>query len=317
MSDEVKNLNYYMDHPEEMPTDPAEIEKIMAAGESETGDTDSATPSAGDEGKEDEGKPDAEQKGEKQPDGVIAKDGKNFLPFAVLEKTRARNNELESIVKQQDEKLKALERGDTDAGDANDALLSDEDLADVEREMPVLGKVLRAQQAQLNRYAEREAEEARLEKEDEATAQKTVQQQVEEAKAANPKIIEWETSNPVRYDKAFEIDQMLSAEPEWKGKPFAERFAEVVTRVQRHFGDKIDQPVDGARPSAKELQERAARAVRDAGEATPGSLTDLPGGSPPGASAAEQLGSAHPVDVENAFSRMSDEQIMATLAKVA
>lgn len=341
MPDVVKDLNYYLEHPDEMPTDPAEIEKITNSTDLEsigkvsegTTDTDpDADAEAQAEAKRAEAeaaaKAEAEKKaaeaaaaagkateGEPKPEGVLAKDGKHVLPFEVLEKTRARNLELETLSAQQAERIKELTEGKgKPAGEGDDAaLLSEEDLAAVEEDTPTLGRVLRAQQAQIRRFMDREAAEAKRLEEEQATQRKTIEQQLEDAKNANPKLLEWETSNPVRYDRAVEIDAALRHDPEWKDKSFTERFAEVVLRTQRHFGDRIEQPAAGATPG-QGLKERADQAVKAAGEAEPGTLSDLPGGAPP---AVSELSTAHPADIARAFEGMSDAQIMQALGKVA
>ena len=321
MTEATKDLDYYLEHPDEMPTDPAEIEKITNASHPVTGEGEGEADESPEAKAKAEAKTAEEAKakaeaGEVKPDGVLAKDGKHVIPWDVMEKTRAHNVELEELSAQQAERIKQLEAGGKKPGEADVDLLTDEDLAAVEAEMPALGKVLRSQQAVIQRFHDRESEERLQAAEDEKASQKTIEQEIEEGKAANPKLLEWESNNPVRFGKAAEIDAALRRDPEWQEKPFKERFSEVVSRTQRHFGDPIETPGNKTL-SASELQARAAKAVKDAGEVIPGSLSDLPGGTAPGASSEEALANANAADIARTFDSMSNDQILAALARVA
>ncbi len=328
MSEAKKDIEYYLENPDEMPTDADTLDRLMAARDAkeaganaeQTGEIDKgASPSVekqiteDDKGKTEqlEAKTDETKAGEAKVDetkvdGVLAKDGKHFLPYSVLEKTRHDNAELRARAETAQAEIVRL-KGSPDAKpDESLTLLSDEDLDSIEEEMPILGKAIRAQQNVLQSMVERQEEDRREEENEQRQVQVTLEQQVEAGKAANPDIIQWETENPVRFDKAVEIDEAIRKDAEWKGKPFNERFKEVVLRTKRFFGDPITETKQGKQ---EELEDPA--------KLTPSGLGQIPGGTIPESSTGEAMHNATVTELEAAFENMSIEQINTALAKTA
>lgn len=321
-----KDLSYYMEHPDEMPEDPDVLAKLMD-GDAPTGDSiDSDTVEDGkakDETK-DEAKPeaaDAKKEGEAapakasddKPAGVLAKDGKNILPFEVLEGSRKRAAALEEQLRATQDELQALKEGKSAE---EQALLSEEDLAAVEAESPALGKVLRAMQKEVMTLRE-EASERR----ESVTkqSQDTVRQQMQEAIDANEDLAKWqvgEANSPEakRWARAVEFDRELREDPDWKDKPMQERFAEAERLTKLRFGDPLTQSADD--PAKADPKPTEKPVVKKAEPAKPAglSLSDLPGGAPPAADATSE---AEPLSLYSSMQKMSDDEIQRMLQNVA
>lgn len=109
-----------------------------------------------------------------------------------------------------------------------------------------------------------------------------------------PDLLAWQ-HDPAAQDKfarAVEYDEALKHDPDWKGKPVAERFAEAAKRTKRAFGMDSQAPAHNRQDPA---------AVIAAAQSTgPKGISDFKGGA---------SASAPAID----YSRMSDEEIMARL----
>lgn len=109
-----------------------------------------------------------------------------------------------------------------------------------------------------------------------------------------PDLLAWQ-HDPTAQDKfarAVEYDEALKHDPDWKGKPVAERFAEAAARTKRAFGSTSTTPAPTRQDPAAVIA--AAQAIGPKG------ISDFKGGAPASAPAID-------------FSGMSDEEIMARL----
>jgi hypothetical protein len=313
----VKDLNYYLDHPDEMPDDPALIEKLVDGftEPESTGSIDAET--EGDEPEVDsEKEPDSEKETppkieeppkDQKPEGVLAKDGKNVLPFEVLEGARKRANELQDQLRATSEELQALKDGKTAEAQA---MLSEEELETIDEELPSVGKALRAMQKELVELR-RDSKERQEVSEGEARerAAETIQADIDsiavlatwQAKANEP-----DTAEARRWARAVEFDKELQQDSDWKDKPRADRFQEAVRLTQLRFGDAIQKQDETPNPPKTE----PITAKKPAKEA-PLSLSDMPGGTPPVTDTKNVDG----LSLYAAMDRMSDAEISALLQR--
>lgn len=249
-----------------------------------------------------------------QPEGVLSRDGKHVIPYWRLADAEAR-------AKEQAERIKELESqlatGTEKPGEAP-AMLSEEELAEVERDLPAIGKLLRASQDRIAILDKAVSDiGARQQQEEQAEAAK-VAEDVESAIAQTPKLAHLRATNPQGWERAVELDKVLRGKPEWQDKPFSERFAQVVKGYESFYG-AIDIPGASPQDSQAVIQAKAAAALQSAtqaGTAVPRSMSDIPGGSiPPVDEAAAMLAKSGP-QLTADFMAMTPEQIEAKLARL-
>lgn len=279
-----------------------------------------------------------------EPSGVLAADGKNIIPYDVLKNTREQaasetqaRQQAEDTARQAQEQLAAanveleqLRKGkvadDTSAADADAAagerIAALQAKADAVRdELPAMAefwdsviaelKDARIESAQLRKTIEdREAGDKdareRVQRDEQAKAAQTVQQAID----SNPTLAFWQAGKDeaafTAYNTACDFDEKLRTNPEWKDKPMGERFAKAVELTQLTLPSA---PKLAVTPSAAEIAARAAKAVKEAGEFEPSSLSDLPGGAIPGADALENLAGVDIIALGNRVEKMSQAQI--------
>ena len=311
MSDEKKDLAYYQSNLDEMADlSLDEIEALGAASELQptddnTGDTHSSeAPGAAPEGEGD---------GTGDVAGVLAKDGKNMLPFSVLQGTREEKARLEQLVAAQTAEIERLKGGGDvaspgtmgeEGGEQSAAELSAEDLAAIEAEFPALGKLLRAQQDTIDRLSGEQA----------ARASERAQQVAIEVQAiidTKPKLAHLQATNPEAWADLVEIDNRMGASPKWANKPMAERF-DAVIKVYEAENGAIAMPHDAANQDVDITQitkRKSASAHRG-----PTTLSDLPGGAVAPIDELASIEQASAIELTRRFEDMTPEQLERFIA---
>jgi len=268
---------------------------------------------------------------EPKPTAILAPDGKSTIPYSVLQGERqarqaaeqATNRMGEQLAEMQ-ERLKTLEAGDTPkaAKEADDLRAEIAALAD---EAPALAplhtKLVDRIEATEKKQAERDAadEEAREQ------ARQRVIAEVNTNIDNNVALRTWKAERQDLFEEATAFDEVLAQQPQWQGKPMAERFAHVVNlMVANHEGEAI-LPA-GATPKADpapEPKKPDAAAIVKAAEAklakatpTVTTLSDLPAGAAPEQSEKEQLENMSITQVAARFEKMSPDQQQAYLRSV-
>lgn len=262
-------------------------------------------------------------KDEVPAEGVLARDGKNIIPFAVLDATRnnlskaeaqavaadAARVEAEAKYAELEAQLAAMKAGSTVAMNQEDAL-SEEDLAELEAEMPVLGKKLRDQQAQIAALSEQLDSQAES---NQIIKAESVANAVQIAIDATPKLAFLQTQNTEAYEAAKRIDRVLRDDPNFKDLPLNDRFEEVIKRYEEVYGAvKLEskESIDLKKATAAAL----AAATSDKG--APKSMSDIPGGTPQVVDEAADVENKSGVELEQMFSKMSSIQIEAYLNRL-
>lgn len=212
--------------------------------------------------------------------GVMTRDGKNFLPFAVLESTRARARELAETNDRLQRELQALKEGQStvtsqaDAAAAVEALdLSDDELADLEEQIPAVGKLakgFKALQLQLQAVQSTAAPAPAPTAEDPATS---VQALIDQ----HPLLARWQAKGGAIWSEAVALDQQLrDNDPAFKALSTAERFAEVQRRIAAEYGIPIPSSAPPTPAPAAPAAQPPAPAVQSS-TVLP-TLTDFNGG---------------------------------------
>ena len=340
MSAVLKDLNYYLEHTDEMPTDPKEIEKLANEHMSqalESGQDEltvdkfvppedktekvveaKAEPVKTEEAETKTEEPKAEVKTEAKPDGILAKDGKNVIPYSQLETARARTTAAEALVREQAaeiERLKAVEvPGDVET-------LTEEELTALEADSPTLAKTLRAQQAAIQKLSGQVQDLTERTNGQIANEEAVIKSDIQTAIDANPTLAAWQTAeDQTLWNEASRFDKALRESPTYANVSFADRFKKVVELTQSALG--IEPPREEKKESLptltpEEIKAAAtAKLAKAAKTAVPRSLSDIPGGAPPAVDERQKVEEMSSVALGQQFLGMTKDQIDAYLASL-
>lgn len=270
-----------------------------------------------------------------------AKDGVHDIPFERLtesnearDKALAEKAEIAKQLETAQAELKALQdgaaKGTTTAAAASQSadeleaqIAALEDEAESAREespwmadqLKGQAKTMRAILAKTHAVQQELAEErtakTKAVKQEQETSEEAIRLEVNAALDAVPALRYWEKTKPAFYQAAHDIDVDLRDKPEWKDKPFKERFEEVVRQMTVEYGESILPP--GSKPAAKPAQ----RTLPDTAQAGVSSLTDLPGGTPTAQNPLDAVGDAEASALAQSLlnTNMTDEDIIRWATK--
>lgn len=321
MTDGLKDLNFYAANPDQLPTDPEQLEALMAqleGGEattesteqSEQSATDGAASAAGEGGTEDQGEAKQQGDDQEQEAPIASKDGKHTIPYNVLATEREKRRAAEQAMRELQDRLAAAEAGKPgkDAGQLAQGETTDEELEQMASDFPAVKKLLehtRRIEAQLSAVAKRVEQ-------DDAQRQQQEMAAVRAAVDANPVLLHWEGSDPDRWQAAIEADQRLQASPAHQGLSLDERLAKAVEIVNAFYGD------DPTAPSREKPQPAARTAALAAPKVVgkPRTLSDIPGGAVPSTDPLEEFASISAAELGAKMANMNPDQISALLEKL-
>lgn len=321
MSDDKKDLSYYMTNPGELGNlSDDQIEALASSpGEDpgddqadDKGDTNSAespdgAAAVGTEQDDEQQKPD-----DKQPDGILARDGKHIIPYARLEEAQRRASELaakvEELTKQAEGKPSA--DGKQDSQPSTEGFLTSEELDELEAELPALAKVIRAQQAQVQKL---EQTVSTLTKDRESEQQREAEAEAkswEEALANNQKAKYLDATLPVDVGQRF-INAAAALNENWNTMTHEERADAIVRQYEAVHGEVKVQSVVTSKPATPPNgQQKPARPD------VPISMSGIPGGSAPPVDEAAALAGKTGAELTMDFMNMTHEQIEAQLNRI-
>lgn len=271
----------------------------------ESGDTGEGEPPAADETPSQSEKPTAETDGDEPPETpkepaapeeddeppvVLAKDGKNQIPYSVLEQERQQAAALKSQLEELNRKNALLEQQLT--------------AADIKpKELPEKFRFTPEQLSELESYGEigeavavlAQQNASLLERLQAENIQPTPGAEAQEPSnplAENPDTMRW-AENDSHWSVVETVNSALDADPKWAGQSLEQRIPEIVRRTKAALGEP-DPPASGGDVAAA-----AAKAVSQSQRAAPNSLTDV-GGEVPGStkSIIEQLEEGDASDIE-------------------
>lgn len=166
--------------------------------------------------------------------------------------------------------------------------LSDQDIAELEEDLPHLAKGIKAIRDRLSTLESenkdlrtRETGRERVAQED---AQEDARNVVSEAISANAKLAHLEkTLSPDAWDaRVFAIDDTLRTDPEFGKLSLEDRFNKVVEIYEYRYGP-VSLPTQATTPPKEDIVKVAAEKVSQAAAQAPAphTLSDMPGGVPP------------------------------------
>lgn len=247
------------------------------------------------------------------PSGVMSKDGKTVLPFAVVQSARqerARERdariaaEAESQrLRQELEDLRAGRKPASQAADPLDALIDNED-----SDFPEVREIAKALKATREELAAIKGAGKTAAPADEPEQDDPVQASID----AVPMLATWQATDPEKFRRAQQLDVAISESRKWAGKPMSERFAHVAALVAEEFDIQVeDEPAPQAtkNPNRADPRDVISRVAR----AAPNTLTDMKGGAAP--KSEERLDRMPAQRMLNRMQDMTDEEIETHLAK--
>lgn len=342
----TKDLQYYLSHPDEMPDDPAELERLanehrevaMESGaeqlsidrfveKDEKAESSTAT---GDTQKEAakpvEAAPEtpkaSEEKAEIKPDGILAKDGKNLIPYSQLESARSRAataeeraKAAEDLAARQAQELEALKNK---PNAAETEMLTEDELAALEADSPTLAKTLRMQQALIQQLRDEVGQVKTVQQHRAVTEEASIKSEIQSAIDANPTLAGWQTAeDQTMWNEASRVDRMLRESPAYASVSFEDRFKKVVEMTQVALN--IEPPKSDESPALTPEQIRAAAAAKlkqVTATKRPTTLSDIPGGAPPAVDERQKVEEMSPIALGQQFLGMTKEQLDAYLASL-
>ena len=288
----------------------------------------SATPGA--DGKPAETKTETAQPAEPVKE-VLAQDGKHIIPYSVLERERNRAVQAEATAAALAEEVKQLQAGKKPDADSAAQALSEEDLAQLDQDLPGVAKVIRAQMSMIEQLTgtvkgikagqdvqERSAEQVRVDAE-------------EAAIAANPELMALRTAMDAKDPKAtarwnvvVDAYSALQNDPDLVGLPTADLINRAAQGVKTLYGGNLlpagtTQAASPATPTEAQLKAKADAALaaaEKAGTAVPHSLGDIPGGNAPATDEAAAMLGKSGAQLTAEFMTMTPEQIEAKLNRL-
>lgn len=242
-----------------------------------------------------------------QVDGVLTKDGKHTMPYAVLQgarrealENRQRAEALEETNRQLQEQIEALKTGQP----SGESEFTAEQLAQVEADFPQLAPYIKTIKTLTDQVAElrQSPTQARPDPRSQIDQQLDAQAQLDAALAARPLLSKYSEQGGVVWSRAVEIDKALINDPAFAGKSLTERFAE----TERRLADELGIPVPGA-PKTTQTTVSAA-AIDAAPRSGPSTLSDITGTAP--AVDRDVWDDRLPIDSLAAAEKLSDEGLM-------
>jgi len=278
-------------------------------------------------------------------DGVLAKDGKNVIPFSVLEEARqkaeaervAHAEALERATKAERElaEMRAAQAQVASSKRVDDLKAElaeiEKDIADAkaleEKDVPEITRpMMRTLERQKRDIEDRikaesdaaakQAEDAKREAQEREERDRTTTLEAEQAKAneaveGNPTLRYWREKNPAMFDLAAVEDERLRGErnAEYMAMSYADRFAHVVAGMEKRYG-KAEIPAEFLKPASSGKGE-----TKETGGIKSMTLSDLPGGAPP-AQGDARIENMSNFEIGRHVNRLMDKGILDPMALV-
>lgn len=269
---------------------------------------------------------------------VLTKDGKNVIPYDVLQKARNKSKTLEAKLAEMQAQLDTLQKQTPQQAAATNPQVEAVTSNDIPEAIQLKADQIKENwgEGQAELYLEhykstletKRLQDALKAQADEIAAlkdewqgrqqreQRTEEEQIQEAIDNSPLMAQWEAQadeNPEWWNRSLEMHKMLQATNEaYAQKPWSEKFAELPELVQKVYGAAPNAPAKApaakpaAKPTATQLKEAAAEKIAAAANAkVPTSMGDIPGGETPAVSEVERL------------EQMTPSQLEAHMAKLA
>jgi hypothetical protein len=331
-----KDLQYYLDHPDEpLPDDPAVLAQLAEGmntpvvsddPKTEEEDVKKEEPApSGDEVKKEEPKEDNEEK------AITTRDGKGTIPYEVLKTEREKRQAAESAVAELTSKVEEIQaqlakgttKGDAKAeqlGEEALATMSSEELDALRSDFPVFGKVIDSLMGTINSLSSEVTSLKQSEQTREADTRRSVASTVQELIDNEPVLAFLQTTDPALFDKAIAIDNTLKGDKRYP--TMADRFSKVAELMETTFGPFEGVASKKAPTTSQEKPSVSKEQVRDTvikkvaeTKAQPKSLSDIPAGEMPESDELSNLENLSASEISDRMMKMSSDQRTAFLKR--
>jgi hypothetical protein len=253
---------------------------------------------------------------------VRTRDGKHSIPYSVLQRARDEANAERQAREALEAKIAELEQRGISVGTQNAATdpVDVADVIDAERlealreEAPELAAMIEALATSAKAAEARAAAAERTAQESQQREQFRVREAsnalVEGAISNSPKLVWTRSEKPEVYNRIVDYDNFLRASEEGRSMDLPTRLAKAISMYEAVNG-AIEVP-GSARPGPKTTPKVAEPKFR-----VPSTLSDMPGGSSPAKSDAEQIGDLSGTDLALMMGKMTEAEQVAFLARVA
>lgn len=241
-------------------------------------------------------------------EGVASKDGSRILPYAALQaerrNARTANARYEATARELEEAKQLI--ADMKAGKTPEAgEVTEADVAQMEEDFPEQGKKMRALFERAQAAAATPAKAA-------STEHDVGDDPVQDAIDQVPLLVEWQTGDAEKFERAQEHDRVLSNSPKWANKSVVERFTQAAKLVADEYDIPFPEPkASGEKPTPSPVKTAAETATR----ANPNTLSDFKGGAIPDHGTVN-VKNMSPQTLLGRYSDMSDAEIDAELARL-
>jgi hypothetical protein len=302
----------------EVPTDPAELERLMNSWGEEGDKAEQTEDDAAVGVAEAEVKDDA---GEKEPDGILSKDGKHVIPYSALATERQAKQDLLARIAE----LEAEKAAGNTVGDAQTEIdmsafkaMTDEEKADFKAFLPdrfdamekLLERgpaILAENEAMRRENAELKQSQAKRDQDDAKAAANSVQEIIDNNKVLS----HWQRTNPEIYEHCKALDEVAKQNPINAKLSLAERFEKVVQQALVDY----PHPFPGDKP--KTVASNGVKPAADKAKPPISSLTSIKGGEAPEASLAEKVEKATPAEINAMLAGKSQKEQDAFLMQLS
>lgn len=254
-----------------------------------------------------------------KPSGVLSKDGKVVLPFAVVQSARQRAHDANLARQAAEARAAALEQQIADLTSGKKPAAEDEDPLDAAIEeaaadVPVvreLHKLLKETRQELTALkGGGKADPAQADDKPAGTSPDDLQDAIDSV----PLLATWQASDPEKWKRAVAIDGVLRDSPKWGNKPMAERFAHVTKQVADEFDIEFEHEAPAPQNTTTSPNKADPKTViSKAGRTTPSTLSDFKNGAPD--TQPNRLDKLNPAVAVRRMEEMTDDEIDAHLAK--
>lgn len=255
---------------------------------------------------------------------VLGKDGKTAIPYSVLERERERAARAEVAAEALADQIKKIQEGKAMEG-AESAQLSNEELEQLDQDLPGVAKAIRAQMAMLEKLtgtvqtlkrghesAEQTAEQVRKDEEEAAIAAS------ETLTALRSGVESGDQKSTARWNRIVDTYSSMRDDPEFDALDTAALIGKAQAAVEAIYGPMSTNPAASpVKQTAAAIDAKAAAALEAAAKhSVPLSSGGIPGGSAPPVDEVAAMLEKSGAQLTDEFMRMTPEQIEAKLNKL-
>jgi hypothetical protein len=312
----MSDLASYVESGELPPNDPELLAKLfeqattgnaeeVAIEQDEAGKTASAA--SGANGAATEATKEGEPKTpEKEPDGILAKDGKHVISYDVLKSERQARQEAQQRLKEMEVELERL-KNPVSTQQPSFKTMTEEQIQELKDYFPEQYEAIASQQAAFlasqQRLSQYEQQEQKRLAEEQQRVVLTVQEEIDN----NPILSHWQRNSPEIWAECVEMDNRLRANPATANLTMTERFAKVAAAMSQIYETPFKADAEKQQSSTKTAPAPTQQ------KPIINSLSDIPGGEAPEASERQRLEDSSSAEIGDRFMKMTEDQRNAYL----